>query len=126
MKIDPSVKLKDIQAAFSQAFPFLRIEFYEESHVAGQGSPSGKQIDPEQTVGQVRASGKDGILIFDAGTQINAFEDTMRQHFGLNVQVFRKSGNLWLQTITTDNWTLEQADRKGDHSSELYREKYGD
>ena len=124
MKIEKAVRLKDIQSAFTEEFPFLRIEFYEEGHGPGEGSPRGKQLDPDLSVDA--ANGYTGDLTFDPEMQINAFESMMKKEFSLNVQVFRKSGNIWLQTITTDNWTLGQADRKGGHSSKLYSEKYGE
>jgi hypothetical protein len=45
------------------------------------------------------------------------------ENFGLNAQVFRRSGTLWLQTSATDNWTLAEQNRKGGHSEQLAREK---
>ena len=36
------------------------------------------------------------------------FEDV----FGLHVQIFRKSGDIWLQTSSTDHWTLEHHQEK--------------
>jgi hypothetical protein len=35
------------------------------------------------------------------------------QEFGLCVQVFRKSGNHWIETSLTNSWTLEQQNREG-------------
>lgn len=40
----------------------------------------------------------------------------LEQHFadvyGLSVQVFRKSGEVWLETTTTDNWSLEKQNQE--------------
>jgi tyrosyl-tRNA synthetase len=40
--------------------------------------------------------------------KVAELEGVFAKNFGLSVQVFRKSGNLWLQTTTTDNWTLAE------------------
>ena len=43
----------------------------------------------------------------------NELEKIFKDQFGLAVQVFRKSGNLWLETTMTDNWTLQQQNNHG-------------
>ena len=35
----------------------------------------------------------------------------------LNLQVFRKSSDIWLQTSATDHWTLEKQNGKGQRST---------
>lgn len=40
-------------------------------------------------------------------------ENDFRHIMGLNVQVMRKSGDLWLETTKTDNWTLGQLNDEG-------------
>lgn len=34
--------------------------------------------------------------------------------FGLRTEVFRKSGNVWVPTLLTDNWTLQQQNNAGE------------
>ena len=38
--------------------------------------------------------------------KVAELENDFSGQFGLQVQVFRKSGEVWLQTTKTDNWTL--------------------
>ena len=38
---------------------------------------------------------------------VNAFEQNMASVFGLNLHVFRRSGNLFIETTATDDWTLK-------------------
>ncbi len=35
-------------------------------------------------------------------------------HFGLKTEIFRKFGNLWIETSLTDNWTLQQQNKAGE------------
>lgn len=126
--VDRSVLLSDLQVAFSQAFPCLQVRFYQGGHITGEGSPSAGLLDSDHSVAEVGClpiDAREQGLVLDPLQSISDFESMMKDRFALNAQVFRKSGNLWLQTIATDHWTLSEADRKGRHSSQLYQEKYG-
>ena len=44
---------------------------------------------------------------------------TFGEVYGLGVQVFRKSGNVWLETTVTDSWTLKEQNDQGESLSEF-------
>ncbi len=46
------------------------------------------------------------------------FEKMMLDKFMLNVQVSRKSADIWLQTSATDHWSLEKQNGKEQRSGE--------
>ena len=46
-------------------------------------------------------------------TTVHDLETGFRERFGLSVHVFRKSGNLWIETTMTENWTLKQQNEHG-------------
>ena len=48
--------------------------------------------------------------------KVKDLERIFKDQFSLAMQVFRKSGNLWLETTMTDNWTLQQ---QNDHGREI-------
>jgi len=48
------------------------------------------------------------------------FEKMMKDTLKLNVQVFRKSAKIWLQTTSTDHWSLEKQNGKGERSTTDY------
>ena len=50
----------------------------------------------------------------------NKVESDFRDLFNLNIQIFRKSKDLWLQTSATDDWSLEKQNSKGLHSMGIY------
>jgi hypothetical protein len=103
--------LKEAQDEFNSAYPFLRIEFY-------------RNTEP----GFARRHLKNSMLLTAAGLKQNGdieindlmtvgqLENIFREQFGLQVQVSRRSGTLWLETTMTDNWTLKQ---QNDHGREL-------
>ena len=47
------------------------------------------------------------------GMTVTDFENALMDQFGLSAQVFRRSGNLWLETTITDYWTLKQQNEHG-------------
>ena len=118
MVISDEKKLKDIQAEFSKKFPYLKIEFYAHEHASGEGSPEKEHLDLEQTVGEVRSIHNRGELSIDGHLKVKTLEKNFAEQYGLFVQVFRRSGQLWLQTISTDEWTLTAQDRQGRAFSE--------
>jgi hypothetical protein len=123
MLIDNSKKIKDLQTEFHKDFPYLKLEFYKGAHQKGEASPARQQLDSEQLVGKVRSVQRAGHLLIREEMTVAELERLFVENFGLNAQVFRRSGTLWLQTSATDNWTLAEQNRKGGHSEQLAREK---
>lgn len=44
---------------------------------------------------------------------VKELENKCEEQFGILVQVYRKSGNVWLETSMTDNWTIKQQNDQG-------------
>lgn len=125
MRISDDKKLRAIQIEFNQAFPHLRIEFYSKHHERGEGSSVLYKLSDQLTIGEVRTRHEEGDLTIDADMTVEALENSFWEKFGLNAQVFRKSGAMWMQTTSTDQWTLQEQNRKGGASEEAFIEKYG-
>lgn len=126
MKITENKTLANIQEEFASKFPGLKIEFYKEAHTVGEGSDAKTTLDSSTTVGAIRTIHTEGDLSIDGHLKVSTLETNLKEHYGLNVQVFRKSGDLWIQTSATDEWTLAKQNRKGEHSISAFKDKYGD
>ncbi|MCB0568762.1 MAG: hypothetical protein KDC66_03315 [Phaeodactylibacter sp.] len=124
MIISDEKTLRDIQKEFNSFFPYLKIEFYSGEHSRGEGSPIQDRLPPEQALAVIRKVHTQGDLRINPDIRVSEFEQMFLQKYGLNVQVFRKSGNLWMQTTSTDHWTLAEQNRKGGASELHYKEKY--
>jgi hypothetical protein len=94
----------------------LKLEFYAKHHEEGEGSEAKLQINDELTIGSVRSTHQEGALSIDGHLKVGSLERMFFEKYGLNVQVFRKSGSLWLQTIKTDDWTLTEQNSRGEQS----------
>ena len=116
MFISDSKTIREVKNEFHDKFPWLKIEFYSKSHGTGEGSPESLHLDDELTIAQVRSVHGEGELSIHGNLRVASLEESFRDGYGLNVQVFRRSGELWLQTTSTDDWTLAEQNDKGANS----------
>ena len=121
MKITDDKTLKGIQQEFKAKYPYLKLEFYEGQHESGKPSHINKQLEPSNIIGKIRKVHTEGDLNIQGNMKVSTLEDRFWNEYGLNVQVFRRSGNLWLQTTTTDHWTLSEQNGKGERSERSYQ-----
>ncbi|MFM9948011.1 MAG: hypothetical protein ACKV1O_08745 [Saprospiraceae bacterium] len=125
MTISDQIKLKDIQTAFSELFPYLKLAFYSGHHQVEEGSPKVTELEEEKTIGEVRSNHtKSDDLVISGNLSVSELEQLFDKKYGLNVQVFRRSGKLWMQTTATDGWTLAEQNRKGGASVEAWIEQH--
>lgn len=113
LKIDDNKKISVIQKEFNEAFPYLKLEFFEHPHAKGTGSPKKQMKNPMLTLEECRKKHTAGNLIITESQSVGQVEKSFYDIFGLPVQVFRKSGKLWLETTITDDWTLKQQNDQG-------------
>lgn len=113
LHISPNRFISDIQKEFNKEFPFLKIEFFNNKSLS-RSDYSSKQIIPStRKIGDSQWAITDGGIQIDQKMKVSELEQLFKEQFSLAVQVFRKSGNLWLETTMTDNWTLQQQNNHG-------------
>ena len=78
--------------------------------------------DTKQTLEEVRHLHRPGHVSINGHLKASTLEKNFRDTYGINVQVFRKSGNIWLETTVTDDWTLSKQNRKGSETACLNQE----
>ena len=116
MKIHVSQEksIAQIQEEFSKVYPYLKLVFFSKPHKAYKGSHAKFLItDTGQTLGNIEKKPKTGDLYIEVDMPTWQVERLFEEEFGLHVQVFRKSGNTWLETSVTDDLTLEEQNVKG-------------
>lgn len=126
IQISDERTLKEIQSDFNSYFPFLKLEFFKAPHRVGQGSAKDLIIAPNKFVKDCRTLKPSGFLEIKDGMTVNQLEQLLFENFGLAAQVFRKSGNVWLETSATDSWTLTQQNNEGAELSLYIKEKRED
>lgn len=122
--IQSSKSLKDIRAEFQKRFPFLKLEFYSNTHKQEEISGHDEKIHPSTTIAALLGDKKDFEWHINGLMTVAEVETAFQDKLHIGVQVFRKSGINWLQTGATDNWTLAEQNAKGrEMSKELPPEK---
>lgn len=106
----------DIQKEFNKAFPFLKIEFFKTKSFARSDFMAHQIIPSKQKLGDGQPAIKEGDIEVSEEMKVSELEKIFKDRFKLAAQVFRKSGNLWLETTMTDDWTLHQ---QNDHGREI-------
>jgi hypothetical protein len=120
--INDKRKIFAIQEAFTQAFPYLKLEFFAKGHTPGAGSAKKFIKHASKTLGECRTIHKRGSITITGNMTVGDLEQHFADVYGLGVQVFRKSGNVWLETTVTDGWTLETQNKQGESLSSYLAE----
>jgi hypothetical protein len=103
-----------VEKEFNRMYPFLRIEFAKNS----DGKSDAPTIEtPDDEILRARAKHLlvDELKTGDA-SKVSELEAALQQVFDKPAQVLRKSGNFWIGTRMTRDWTLKQ---QNDHGREL-------
>lgn len=113
IEIHANKTIKEIQTEFSSVFPYLKLEFFSKPHTIRKGTKKEYIKNNTLSLREVSKKENSGSLSFDETTIVSHLERKFREDFELNVQVFRKSGNIWLETTATDTWTLGYQNSQG-------------
>lgn len=119
MKINDNRKISAIQEEFNSAFPYLKLEFFDSPHSSGAPSAKASIRKSNQTLGECRRIHTSGEFEIDAQMTVSDLEQGFINVYGLSVQVFRKSGKVWLETTVTDGWTLLEQNKQGEELSRI-------
>ena len=113
LHISPNRLISDIQDDFNRVFPFLKLEFFNNRQGTKSGFSARQIIPNNKKIGESQQTITDGHIEIPENMKVRDLEKLLKDQFSLAVQVFRKSGNLWLETTMTDNWTLLQQNTHG-------------
>ena len=113
LNITPDRFISEIQKDFTDNFPFLKLEFFNNKSFARNDFSASQIISRSRKLGETQTGIKEDIIEIEERMKVSELEKLFKDKFKLAVQVFRKSGNLWLETTMTDNWSLLQQNNHG-------------
>ena len=118
LHISSDVTIGQLQDEFMACFPNLKLVFFSKPHGAYKGSPAKFIITDRETLlsavsSKVPASAE---LHMELEMPVWQLERLFENEYGLHLQVFRRSGNTWLETSVTDDLTLEEQEAKAETS----------
>ncbi len=112
--INDNKRISVIQEEFNHIFPYLKLEFFSRPHKQ-EGASAKNLLKPNnKTLGECRTIHNSGEIIITPKITVADLEQNFQDIYGLGVQVFRKSGKVWLETTVTDGWTLEEQNSQGE------------
>ena len=116
LKVNKEQHINDLNQAFRRVFPGLKLQFFHHKHVAEEGSGLKDVIKGNPKVRDLNPNLNQEEISIDGGQTVAELEMMFRDHLNLNVQVFRKMGASWLETTTTDSYSLDQQQKLSEES----------
>lgn len=115
IELNKGTLLTDIQDQFKKDFPFLKLEFFDAAKAeTGDFSKSSMIEEAGKKIEDLNSDFEGTSISLSAESTVGAVEKLFKEEVGIYVQVFRKSNQLWLETTSTDDWTLAQQNTKGE------------
>ena len=108
--LNPTDRAQDLQRAFNTIFPRLALHLFEKPHALGEGSPKAERVDANAELKRWIGAAAHTVELSEEMT-VAQLEEALRA-CGLFAQVFRQSGDLWLETTRTDQWTLHRVNNE--------------
>jgi propionyl-CoA carboxylase beta chain len=62
-------------------------------------------------------------IAVESNFSVSNLEQKFENELGLFIQVFRKSGNVWLETSATDSWTLAEQNEEGEMLAKTFKQE---
>jgi len=111
----------DVQKEFASEYPFLKIEFFSQRGNKNAHYTIKRQFPHHLKLKEALTWKRiEGVLEISDTTTVADLENTFIADYGLPVELFRRSGNIWLSITITDNWTLKQ---QNEHGQEITQER---
>jgi hypothetical protein len=121
LHLNRDTKIREVKNQFAALFPFLKLEFFRYQHGKGESSVLADKVPDNTLLREAAPQLKSGNFVFLPTDAVADIEQRLQQEYGLPVQVFRKAGNLWLETVQTDNLSLEKQNSMGEDSAKPVR-----
>jgi hypothetical protein len=105
---------EDVKKVFTSYYPFLKIEFYKRSLTNSLYKKEPLALNLP-LIRQIIKQAETVINIEENKTVFELENDFLS--IGLYAEIFRKSGNVWVETSLTNNWTLQHQNAEAEELS---------
>jgi hypothetical protein len=105
LQIQDDMTVAALQAEFNAMFPYLKLEV-----IIG---PAKGAVNKYMPLRQCRRQHNEGDFDVQPQERLIDFVDRLKKEYGLTVEVYRKSGNLWIATSLSSTWTLQRQNNEG-------------
>jgi hypothetical protein len=124
LHLTSETRLNEIQAAFNDAWPCLKIEFFTRRHSFGEGTPVRYLINKrDQVLGNFIALSKALEVEVHGDMKVGDFELLFQEKLNLPVQVYWNPDGIWLETTRSDQYTLDGLNQHGKEEREFHEQQ---
>ena len=124
IELNPNTKIEEIQVEFNKRFPYLKINFFQTKNKPEDEVTPKDMLQSFVFLKDVSGSKLNGSIHINGLMTVKELEHQFRIQYGLHVEVFRKSGKIWLKTSASDQWTLDEQNKEArDSQLEIKTEK---
>ena len=119
--IEKGTPIKEIARQFNLYYPYLKIEFYKKPN-AEEHSSSKEVTESTFPSSPLTQFTQQFTINISSNRTIKELEKDCAS-LGLRGQIYRKSGNVWIKTSFTNDWTLQHQNYEGEQISQLLIKK---
>ena len=113
LQINNKTTISELQKQFCKEFPYLKLEFFDIPHSASNKLSRAHQYPSSRLLSACRKTRNEGTITINADDTVEKLENIFWNEFGLTAEVFRRSGNLWIETSLSNSWTLKLQNEEG-------------
>lgn len=107
LEINDNTSLMQVQEQFNKAYQYLWINFYYTSFYTTSDTALEK-INKNVKIKNIANVTGTTVINIDKNVSIHQLEEDFFNILGLKAKICRKSGNVWVETTFTGNWSLER------------------
>jgi hypothetical protein len=105
--------IRQINKEFSRFFPLLRLEFYKRKHSVGETSIYEQKFHERTSLKEINNDLRPAVITINPSDTVADLEQKLQRKFNLSVQVYRRMGDIFLETAETDSLSLEKQNSMG-------------
>lgn len=107
--------IRQVQEEFNQIYPFLKIEFLRQEP-GSQPAMDGEEVFGEDAIRDGARNLLEKDIRLTDSMKVGELEAALKELFGGPALVLRRSGNFWMETRMSRDWTLKQ---QNDHGEDI-------
>lgn len=112
LQVNKNTTVRELKEQFSKQFPFLKLEFFSYRRSAAEENFT-REVYNGLNVEETSEFFKEGVVDFSPSTTVADFEQKLQIELGLAVKVYRRSGDLWVETAQTEHLSLGKQNTMG-------------
>ena len=117
LNINKETTVESIQDAFRYTYPFLKVVFYTQDVTRNNHANGHRRLLTGNVVHMLADKSAYHFVDISKNRTVADVEADF-ETIGLQAQILRKSGTVWIETLLTRNWTLDLQNQGGEMLSQ--------